>query len=297
MRRRSRAGLATATLVALAAMLAVVLPHGTHPAAAAGAEDTPIYFVHGYGYADCTGRWDTAITEFRTWGWTGRMHTVGYYGGDGDAACSDRVATADKNTSINTIGRALADYIYQHHTSHGEAVNLVGHSMGGLIIRAAIDGVAQHRSGYPPKIRVTNAVTINSPHQGVRQTDSWKNCHNTQCDQMRPGSSFLKALHHAPQGAGGTDWSLTGSSQDRTVAWSSGVDLDERAQHKYHYLADQPSGLDSTLTHGAIKLAYSHNREYHLSYWNVGMSQAKHTTNGWSPLWAVYQACLHAKAW
>jgi hypothetical protein len=144
---------------------------------------------------------------------------------------------------------------------------------------------------------VTNAVTINSPHQGVRQTDSWKNCHNTQCDQMRPGSSFLTALHHAPQGSGGTDWSLTGSSQDQTVSWSSGVDLDHRAQHKFHYLAGQPSGLDAMLTHGAIKQAYAHNREFHLSYWNVGMDAAKHTTDGWSPLWAVYQACLHANAW
>jgi triacylglycerol esterase/lipase EstA (alpha/beta hydrolase family) len=285
------------TMLAAVALVAGVVGLVARPAAAASSGTaTDVYFVHGYGYGDCAQRWNTAIAAFRQWGWTGRMHTVGYYGSH-DKHCSDHIASGSTNTSITTLGRDLANYLYKNYSHKGKTVDLVGHSMGGLVIRTALDGVAHHRSGFPAYLYVANAVTLDSPHQGVIQSSSWQKCHNTQCDQMRPGSAFLRALQHAPQGRGGTDWSLVGASPDQTVSWSSGVDLNQTAQHKYHYLATQPSGLAKTLSHTAIKYAVGHNRKYHLSYWNVGMKAATHTTNGWSPIYALFQSCRYATTW
>lgn len=285
------------TTLATAALVAGVVGFAARPSgAAASGRATDVYFVHGYGYGDCGLRWNAAVGAFRQWGWTGRLHTVGYYGSH-DTHCSDHIASGRTGTSINTLGRDLANYIYKNHSRKGQTVDLVGHSMGGLVIRAALDGVAHHRSGFPSYLYVANAVTLDSPHQGVIQSSSWKKCHNTECDQMRPGSAFLHALHHAPQGRNGTDWSLVGAGPDKTVSWSSGVDLHQTAQHKYHYLSTQPSGLTTTLGHSAIRSAVGHNRKYHLSYWNVGMKAAKHTTGGWSPVYALFQSCRYAKTW
>ena len=279
----------------LVAATAVIGP--ATPADAAAARSAPVYFVHGYNPGSCGKRWNADITAFRHWGWKGRLHTVGYY--KADKNCSDHIAGhgVGYGTSINTLGRDLAKYVYKYHSKKHQAVDLVGHSMGGLIVRAALAGVAQHKKGFPPYLYVTNAVTLETPHQGINR-HNWPRCKrkgDVQCRQMNSHYtkyySFVRHLAHGPQTRGGTDWSLVGASDDGVVSWKSGVDLNHAARHKYHYLAGQH------LSHSAVREAIGHNHKYRLSYWNAGMSKAKHTKRGWSPVYAAYQACVHPRAW
>ncbi|WP_443030951.1 PGAP1-like alpha/beta domain-containing protein [Streptomyces sp. CB02400] len=40
--------------------------------------------------------------------------------------------------------------MYKNDSRYGWSVDLVGHSMGGLIIRAALTGTERHMEGWPP---------------------------------------------------------------------------------------------------------------------------------------------------
>lgn len=303
MAKLARILVAVAASAALATATAVAAAPAQAAPAHSNSKSRVTYLVHGYTPASCAGRWKDLKKAFQTWGWKpSSLRTIGYYAskyqsksGGSDASCQDRISKSDSmNTRIQTIGRQLAVWVYRHDTVKGRAVNLVGHSMGGLIVRAAVMGVARHLDGFPPRLYVTNAVEIDSPNQGLSHCNhKWR-----QCRQMLTKSDFLKALPHAPQATGGTDWSLLGSSHDTLVSWRSGVDLGHHAQHKYHYLYQQPAKkYYAWLTHSGMREDYHANRTYHLSYWRTGWSSSKHTTKGWAPLYAVFQACYHAKAW
>ena len=59
------------------------------------------------------------------------------------------------------------NYVDSDYTNKGKPVDIVGHSMGGLIARVALLGSAQGWEGFPPKLNVDNVVTLSTPHQGV----------------------------------------------------------------------------------------------------------------------------------
>lgn len=65
-------------------------------------------------------------------------------------------------------------------------------------------------------------VTSGTPHAGTRAAIP---CAVTvvECAQMLPASGFLTGLGHNPQGVGGTDWTLVGSSGDEVVPARSAV--------------------------------------------------------------------------
>ncbi|HEX7168280.1 MAG TPA: hypothetical protein VF230_14975, partial [Acidimicrobiales bacterium] len=113
-------------------------------------------------------------------------------------------------------------------------VDIVAHSMGGLIARYALAQVARRHADFPPYLYVEDAVTLGTPHSGTGWA-SW--CWTTQCEQMRPGSSFVNWLGTNapnPQGSGGTDWTAVGSYNDEIVSESSAVAMS--ASHKVLYL-------------------------------------------------------------
>jgi pimeloyl-ACP methyl ester carboxylesterase len=223
-------------------MLAVVIV-GAMPAVAAARTDNrskPVVFVHGLDAVgdpgvSCTSTWDDMRSAFRTYGYTGALDAVGYY--EYDSACDHSINSSGgspgswypsghyadgghgANTNIEHLGYHLAWYVYDRYSSKGTTVDLVGHSMGGLIIRYAVAGVQRGLSGFPPKLLVEDAVTIASPHGGAR-AGVWL-CPYTECDQMHAGSSLLKWMESNawnPQAYGGTDWSSMGSDQDNYVA-------------------------------------------------------------------------------
>ena len=113
----------------------------------------------------------------------------------------------------------FAWYIYDTYTLSGIPVQIVAHSMGGLITRAAIGG-AGYLNKYPPqKLLVTRVVTVATPHggvSGVEQTSGYFTGSGQQLSDMDPSSTFMDNLKYPqfqrPQGSTGTFWALIGSS-------------------------------------------------------------------------------------
>jgi pimeloyl-ACP methyl ester carboxylesterase len=283
MRRRTK-------LAALAAGAALALLAPT-----ASAADTQLLLVHGYGDAgsgkDCNGdTFKNALAYYQDAGGRPRssLTTIGYYPGDKgrcDAMIGD--GNASNQRPIQDIARDLARYIDRQ----GDAVDIIGHSMGGLIARVALLGSAQGWEGFPAKrLNVGNVVTLSTPHRGVAKPSAHD---DAQWRQMAPGSSFIKRLHKSGSELGDpwaddTDWSLIGSREDGTVTHDSGIDKGAGADQKFGY-QDNP-GDSGAVTHTGVRTLFGSNR-YDLTYWHAaGGHPAHHTTRGWSPLKAAFQA-------
>lgn len=185
-------------------------------------------------------------------GWTtGDITTVGYYtspdpwsdtvvGGCGvnlnllaqenspaasDATACNGLSSASSygtdNDHLAHLGCLFAWYIYDTFTRNGIPVEVVAHSMGGLITREAVGGSGGHLAGFPSApLLVTRAVTVATPHGGVDFLLSAGSTiglqHTDEIGDMTPGSDFMNTLgtptFEKPQGSGGTFWGLIGSS-------------------------------------------------------------------------------------
>ena len=275
-------------LIATVAALALL-------ASAASAADRQILLVHGYASegTDCNGgTWRQALRYFQDAGGRERssLTTVGYYAGDTNCDVTVGDGKASNERPIQDIARDLANYV----DSKGMPVDLIGHSMGGLIVRVALLGSAQGWQGFPAKLDVDNVVTLSTPHQGVSNPSAHD---DEQWRQMRAGSGFLKRLHEKGSGldddwAQGTDWSLVGSQEDDTVSHASGIDNGNHADQKYGYHDD--AGDSGNVTHSGVRTLSGANR-YRLSYTHAAGDHPPHsTTNGWSPLKTAFQAATTA---
>jgi pimeloyl-ACP methyl ester carboxylesterase len=277
-------------LLAFAAAIALAVP------ATAAAADNQLLLVHGHGSStsgkDCNGSiWADALDYYQSAGGRSResMATIGYYAGDKgrcDAMIGD--ANAGNDRPIQDIARDLARYV----DGLDAPVDLIGHSMGGLIVRVALLGSAEGWDGFPKgKLDVDNVVTLSTPHQGVahpgaNDDEQWR--------QMRPGSGFLNRLAESGLGepwADGTDWTLIGSHEDTTVTYSSGIDKGADADQKLGYRAADDA---ATVTHTGIRTLRGADG-YALTYWHASGDHPPHETdNGWSPLKAAFQAATRA---
>jgi pimeloyl-ACP methyl ester carboxylesterase len=221
-----------AAALAVAVVLAAVLVPASPASARVDSRTRPIIFVHGldpdwdFDASSNCANWNQLMTALRDWGHNAPMHTMKYYAQDTN--CTDSMGSTDQNTSIWTLGYLLADWIWDHYTVRGIPVDIVGHSMGGLIARAALANTGA--PGWPQYLLVEDVVTLGTPHQG---SDSAYGCWYTQCEELRPNSAFLQSLPENPQGYGGTDWTLVGSDSDLHVQ-QSGVGM--TAAHKVMYL-------------------------------------------------------------
>src|SRR5262249_32307138 len=118
---------------------------------------------------------------------------------------------------IDRIACLLAWYVYDHYTAPPggipQAVNMLGHSMGGLVIRDAI-ARSGHDSGFPGPLRVLRAVAAASPMGSVAQPYSTLAPDTAQSNDMKSNSEFMQDMagFQRPQGAGGTFWGLVGAS-------------------------------------------------------------------------------------
>jgi pimeloyl-ACP methyl ester carboxylesterase len=281
--------------IALAATTTVVL---AMLAPSASAADTQLLLVHGYGDAsegkDCNGStWKNALRYYQDAGGRERssMTTIGYYEGD-EGRCDVMVGDgkASNQRPIQDIARDLAIHIDDAHSSKGRPVNVIAHSMGGLITRVALLGSAQGWKGFPSKLDVDNVVTLSTPHQGVANPSAND---DRQWRQMDPDSGFMDRLHENGSGLGddwadGTDWSLVGSREDTTVEYDSGIDKGNFADQKYGYQDDSADAGE--FDHSAVRTLHGENR-YDLTYWHAsGDHPPHHTENGWSPLKTAFQA-------
>jgi hypothetical protein len=223
---------------ALVALAVLALPIASAEARSDN-RSKPVVFVHGLDAVgdpgvSCTGTWGDMENAFRNWGYSAALDTVKYY--EYDSGCDSSINNDGShsthygsdhwsggghgaNTDIRHLGYHLAWDVYNRYSRNGVVIDLVGHSMGGLIIRYALSRVESGNSSFPPYLYVEDAVTIATPHGGAR-SGVWL-CPYTQCDQMRAGSSFLVDMESTawePDVSGGTDWSSMGSDDDNYVA-------------------------------------------------------------------------------
>lgn len=245
-------GLAAALAVCLLAAL------GTSPAGArTDNRSKPIVYVHGYDSSgstighNCAGYFDGTYNALESWGHTGERATIRYYRDDSSCTVDSHShgshsthyagghSTGNGHTrdaSIRHLGYHLAWTIYDRYTSQGVTVDVIGHSMGGLITRYALGQVALGHPEFPPSLAVEDVVTVGTPHGGSGW--AWF-CYNQQCYDMRGGSTFLNWLSaNAPNpGAPATDWTNIASDDDEVVAWDSATNM--AAPHKIVYLTSE----------------------------------------------------------
>lgn len=236
MRWRRRCG------VLLAAVLTVGLGAGCSRSNGSGRSElpaTPVLLVHGYSTTcptDVTHSvWGGAYLAFTHAGWGGPVLPMSYYGCDRDGVditgygpsvpaggaptivASPPRAQYDQNTSIDQLAHDLGWFVYDSFSRSGTPVDLVGASMGGLIIRDLLHHFAKHDAGYPPHLEVTHAVTFSTPHRGYGAPGGSAVCPivTLECRQFAVGSALINELNadrKPPQGDGGTTWTVVGSS-------------------------------------------------------------------------------------
>lgn len=258
--RAARRAASVTVIGAMSALAVAIVLSSASEASAQRSDDRakPVLFVHGINRndrasSDCEHDFSAMRTAFKDFGHTGELTTVGYYrhdrrcdfsiadhgshsrhhGGSGEHN-NDGGHSAD--TDIRHLGYHLAWALYDRYSRHGKAVDVVGHSMGGLITRYALAQTELRHPEFPPFVRVEDAVTLGTPHGGAR----WYGlaCRYDQCGQMRAGSSFLRWLESdawEPDGSGGTDWSTMGSDDDSAVAADRAVGTadDRDPSHMY----------------------------------------------------------------
>jgi pimeloyl-ACP methyl ester carboxylesterase len=240
------------------------IPPVTAQPVAPAPSSAPVLYLHGALLGpgcvgtDVTGPAGGLAAVLRRLHWTGPVHSVTYYCADSTRGAVDirGAARPTADTSITDIARLLAWYVYRTYSSRGVAVDLVGHSMGGLIIRDALLHAGQR--GFPAYLRVRDVVTISTPHTGIPTRASCP----LQCQQMSYGSAYLAGLARPggpPQGRGGTTWTEIGGSPcdyipgESTLALGAAlrVDLSGTAPTCYthvSYLGDVSSARDLPAT-------------------------------------------------
>lgn len=206
----------------------------------APAKDRVVIFVHGWSALgagnDCNGNFGSLETSLRANGFTGAMVTVGYY--DSDRNCDVNLrswGSIDNSTSWKELSKVFSKYVYETYTKKGIAVDLVGHSMGGLITRGAVQGAQAKEAGFSQPLKVEDSVTFAAPFQGAAWFST--GCLWGQCSQLKPGASDIKWLlaNAAPQGVGGTDWTAFGSTADDTVPDASALAIGVPDARKIRY--------------------------------------------------------------
>jgi hypothetical protein len=243
--------LAAAALVAASTTQALAAPTRR-------STSTPVIAVHGLAGGTCPSANSAALWAYLKYAltanhWTGAFVPVSYFACDtngaditGYGATSSSMTPTVRaswpssgytlNGDIDDIARDLAWFVYADYTRRGQAVDIVGASFGGLIVRTALTRVAQHDPSFPPQLLVTDVVTMAAPMDGVSASVLATACPSggNLCAQTVTDSAFLTSLDGAtaPQGTGGTDWTLLGSACDM-VPTSSSLDLSPAHQISY----------------------------------------------------------------
>jgi len=243
----------------------------------ADSRSEPVFLVHGFdpsaggGGWNCGGYWGSAMSALRAQGMTGTFVTYGYYATD--SSCTIEYP-GTRDTSIWTLGQDLAWQIYLGYSRNGQSVDVLAHSMGGLVIRAALTGVSRGESGFPPYIYVEDVATLSTPHLGAGFA---RLCSPLQCQEMRPGSALLGRLAANPQSRQGTDWSLFGAGDDNIVDEGSATGIS--AGHKVKYRGEQ--GVEHDRIHQLLSgPKVADHWHHHDPVWRVGtFEQPVITTN------------------
>lgn len=151
--------------------------------------DTPVLLVHGYGHN--RSGWFLVERALRAAGFSS-VHTMNYiaFGKDGVPELAARLA--DRVAEIRRVTGA-------------DKVHLVGHSMGGVLLRWYVQELGGHRY-------VDTAVTIASPHEGTLAAMAGV---GAGARDLRPGSKVMRRLAAGIERAASVRW----------IAFYSNLDL------------------------------------------------------------------------
>ncbi|WP_021591452.1 esterase/lipase family protein [Actinomadura welshii] len=211
------------SLIALCAALAA-FGSGLAPAHAAGPR--PVVFVHGY--TGSASNWVTAMSVFRSAGYSGDQLFAYEYNSYGD------------NTQ-NAAG--LASYVNQVKSRTGASqVDIVNHSMGGLVSQyylKVLNGTSN----------VAHLASIAGANHGT--TFAAACTIYATCRQMLPGSSFIQQITAGDETPGSTRYATWYSPCDGIIIPYTSTRLDGANNH---YVACQThiGFLADSLVLGAI---------------------------------------------
>ncbi len=151
-----------------------------------------------------------------------QCNTAGY----GDSSTFGTV-----NDPLQHVACELAWFIFTNYTSRHQPVAVLAHSMGGLLIRAALGESgpgSHHDSHFPPvSLLVKRVVMVATPDGlvGAYYTLPASFADTQELEDMNPlstSSTFMQIIGSLgkPQGPGGTFWGLVGAS-DPAAAFSA----------------------------------------------------------------------------
>lgn len=160
----------------------------------------PTVFVHGYkGTANSFGNLLNRYENKYGWGnkaiiyymsSSGHLHVYNLGKGKNDSAFV-QVIFQDNRASIADTVKWLAKVLaHMKQEYQVDSVNLVGHSMGGLVSMKYIQAY-QKPSKYP---RVNKLVTIGSPFDGIYSKEYFQMNRDPATVDLKPGSSALKLM-------------------------------------------------------------------------------------------------------
>lgn len=230
-------GLLTAALLLGQAGMAFLHPQNAH-ATSTQAQD--LLLIHGIGDTCSTAfnstdnsspgvNATTTTTYFENNGWgSTTIWEVGYYNKESgcnvnlqvyDTHCTSYSNGQDGTTNdpLRHLGCLFAWFIYSQFGN--TPVDILAHSMGGLITRDAIGEAGHGNSAFPPSLlNVSRVVTVGTPHGGVYGTyadyaqDAFPGAQEV--TDMTPGQPFMNLMSgiQDPQGAAGTTWALMAAS-------------------------------------------------------------------------------------
>jgi hypothetical protein len=240
-------------------------PHDSHPSPD---RSRPVLLIHGVDTRgpdfgnNCDASWGDVITFLRRIGWTNTIYPIHYY--HKDVPCQSRGTLPNGNpsiangyiahhgshaahyssghrdgshtadTSIRHLAYHFAWFLYDHFSSKNIQVEIVAHSMGGLISRYAINAVQRHFPGFPAKLLVKDIVTLGTPHAGsLIALCGWLECEEMFDHSSKSLLTFLEDYAQNPQGTGGTQWSVIGSTRDVFVPSGSATAMNVPNKTKY----------------------------------------------------------------
>lgn len=186
-------------------------------------------------------------------------------------------ANVNNEAPIKFLACEFAWYIHNTYTLNNQYVNIVAHSMGGLITRYAIYGTHAQLTYFPTSIYVHNVVDLETPNGGAAYSQEfqfiyhafnlnlgiqWLSNYEHEVQEMVPGSPLLQELFknaQSPQGTDGTHWTLLGMNHYTTcnntvdvvaadsAVFMNGADLVVYETPCYHHLVKglpSPGNLD-----------------------------------------------------